>query len=149
MQRPRHKLLTRSALAINQYTPIGGRSQRDLLPQRFHRHAVPQYFMALFEFRAKPAIFRFQAHVLERVSHHQYNLVERKRFFDEIKRAEFRRTHGRLDISVPGDHDHNGRRFARLNRFERGQSIRFRQPHVEQHQIEAPPLDLLQAGFAR
>ena len=62
MQRPRHQLLARSALAVNQNAPVCRSRQRNLLPQRLHRHAVAENFVALFKFGAKPLIFRFQPH---------------------------------------------------------------------------------------
>ncbi len=100
------------------------------------------------EFFAQPLVFRFEPRVLQRVAHHQNRLFQRQRFFHEVERAQLGRPHGRLDISMPGNHHDHWRVVLRPNPFQCFQSVDLFQPHVQQDQIEFALFQDFQAGFA-
>src|SRR5713101_155162 len=57
VQRARHQLLARAALAIDEDAAVGGSGDGDLLAQRLHGHAVAVNLVALPQFRPEGLVF--------------------------------------------------------------------------------------------
>ena len=69
MQSARHQFFPGAALPVDEHAPVGGRRQRQLLPQRLQGDAFPHDAVAGAELLAQLPVFLRQAQVFEGVAH--------------------------------------------------------------------------------
>ncbi len=148
MQGASHQLFSRSAFSVNQDTPGRRSGKRNLLPQRPDRHAVSVQLGASAKLFPEAAVLQFKPVNFKGIFDNQNNFLERKRFFDEIKRTQLRGPHRCFDAGVPGNHHHHRRHAVLTHAFECCKAIDSIEPHVEKNQVRRALIEQRKALFA-
>src|SRR5919205_994886 len=132
MNRMRHELFSRPRLTIDQNSTIGRRDDRDLFAQSTHRHRLAHHRVLARERSSHVGIYQLQPLLPQCIANREHGLLDRERFFDEVKRAELRRAHRGLNVSVARD-DHDSRiRSGGAELSQCLESIDAGKPNVEQ-----------------
>ena len=109
VQRARHQLLARAALAGDQHRGVGLGDAVDQVVDLSHRRAVADDLArqcAAIDFLAQALDLRAQRAVLHGAFEREFQLFELERFADEVVSARADRGHGGLHAAERGDHDH-------------------------------------------
>src|SRR5258708_29401033 len=139
VQGARHEFLARAALAINQHAAVSRRGDRNLLPQRFHRHAFADDLIAIAQLRAQKLILFLQAPLLNGVADEHDDFFERKRLLDEIEGPELCGAHGGFDGGVGGEHCNGGTAARNPPTAQRPPGTPSLQPHPPKKELPPPP----------
>ena len=144
----RDELLAGAVLAVDQHAAVGRRRHRDLLAQLRHHVALADHRQPAIDVRAQRAVLRLEPALPHGVADDQDRLLERERLLDEVEGAHLDRAHGRLDVAVPGDHDHRRVDAALAQPRQRRQPVHARQPDVEHDDVVRRAQHAIEAGLA-
>src|SRR5262245_46069500 len=137
IERPRDKLLPRSALAKNQHGYILNRHATNRLVHLLHHRRTPDNLVG----RALEWLFiEDRGHVLhppqfERTPDHFAQMMQINRFQHVLERAAFHRLDGCFGRGERGHNNDRQPRIAFLDPVEQLQAGHIRQPHVDDHHI--------------
>src|SRR5207249_7153458 len=142
------QLFPGAALAVHQDAAVGGSRERELLPQRLHRHAVTDHAAPSLQFLAQEPVLGAEFDLMERVAKRQQCLIDGEWFLDEVKSPELGGAHRSFDGGVAGDHDDHRRVLERLDPFELLKAIHRGQPDIKQYNVAAVLAEELETLFA-
>src|SRR5262245_8812686 len=101
-----NKFLSRAALAVDQDAAVRGSDNGDLLAEGLDGNALADDIEAFLELMPQYVVGLLQPPMRERILRDQEGMLQRKRLFDEIIRAELGGGDSCGDGGVTGNHDH-------------------------------------------
>src|SRR5262249_39387983 len=96
----RHQLFAGSRLAGDQNPAVRRRHYGNLLSQSPHGHRLADHLVLLAQLGSHLSIRALELPLTQCVADRQHRLLDRKRLFNEIERAELGSAHGGLDIAM-------------------------------------------------
>ena len=135
VNRARDQLLAGAVLPENEDAPVGRRRHRDLFAQLVHRVALADHRQVLIDAGAQGPVLLLEVPLAQRVADGEHRLLERQRLLDEVVRAGPDGLDGRLDVAVPGDHDHRRVDLAVAETLEGREPVDSGQPDVEEDEV--------------
>ena len=152
MNRPRHELLARAALALDEDGGSARRSLDDQVENLPHLRALPddigELVVPLLDALAEVAVLVHQPPLLHRVADHNQHFVVLERLGDVVERTRFHRRDRAPDRRVGGDDDHREVVVDALQLIERGDAAEARHHDVDDGRIERHRPGQLEALFA-
>ncbi len=132
---PRHQFLAGPVLAADQDPAVGGTGRFDQLTKLFHRRRLSHQLEPSLHFRPQGPVFLLQPVLIERMLDAKRDVLEGQRLFDVVVGSELDGFDGRLDRPVPRHHHHLRGGHQLAHALEGFQSVHFRHPDVQQHEI--------------
>ena len=153
VERARHQFLARAALALNQRRGAARRRPRDQVEHGLHAGAAADDVVEAVRPRPQPiaqlAILPHQRATLDGVAQDDEHLVVLEGLGEVVERAALGRGHGALDGPERRDHDHGQFVVQPADLVEHLDAVHVRQHQVEQHGVDAPVGDRVEALAAR
>ena len=146
---PRHQLLARAVLAINQDAAVGRRRHRHLLAQLPDRVALAHHRLVTVHAGAQREVFHFEPPLTERIAHHQHGFLQRQRLLDEVEGAQLDCADRRFDVAMARDQHDLRIDLPLADPGERGQAIHAGQPDVEHDEVDGAPRNAIEALLSR
>ena len=100
--------------------PLDGAACAMSRAQRVQDRALADHHPAVLDLLLEGAVLRLQPALAQRVLDHEQRLLEGERLLHEVLRAHAHGLDRRLDVPVPGDHDH---RHLGIERADAGQRL--------------------------